>query len=233
MTVLPTICSTVRRWTLSCGLVRPRAPEFFLVQREELSKTRPHSSSGSVEHRTWPLHWRSSVPVGLRTSRATHLVERSPPVALRQFASRDATGHAAAAPFSASRSSECREQPCAAARRGPSFETSPNTRAGASLGQTSCCSCCFQRGHGGTVSMSTKSGLLVQEEPSTTKNSSSSRAPKTGAQLRDNPEEREKWPKKSDEPLHRRHNRHVRQPSAARCSRLCCTTSMSSAGTMN
>ena len=35
-------------------------------------------------------------------------------------------------------------------------------------------------------------------EPSTTKNSSSSRAPKTGAQLRDNPEEREKWPKKAD-----------------------------------
>ena len=36
-------------------------------------------------------------------------------------------------------------------------------------------------------------GLIVQE-PSMTKNSSSSRAPKTGAQLRDDPEEREKYP---------------------------------------
>ena len=44
-------------------------------------------------------------------------------------------------------------------------------------------------------------GLSVQE-PSTTKNSSSSRAPKTGAQLRDNPDEHEKWgkPLKSPSP---------------------------------
>ena len=35
---------------------------------------------------------------------------------------------------------------------------------------------------------------LIVQEPSTTKNSSSSRAPKTGAQLRDDPEEREKCP---------------------------------------
>ena len=66
------------------------------------------------------VHWRSSVPVGLRASRATHLVERCgewpPPVPLRRSAARDATEHAAAAPFSASRRFECREQPCAAAR---------------------------------------------------------------------------------------------------------------------
>ena len=40
--------------------------------------------------------------------------------------------------------------------------------------------------------MSTSSKSNWHGEPSTTKNSSSSRAPKTGAQLRDNPEEREK-----------------------------------------
>ena len=43
-------------------------------------------------------------------------------------------------------------------------------------------------------------GLIVQE-PSTTKNSSSSRAPKTGAQLRDNPEEREKCGKPPKTPI--------------------------------
>ena len=36
-------------------------------------------------------------------------------------------------------------------------------------------------------------------------NSSPLRAPKTGAQLRDNPEEREKWRKTEKTPLHRRH----------------------------
>ena len=80
-------------------------------------------------------------PRGLRSGRATHLVvshgEWPPPVPLRRSAARDATEHAAAAPSSASRSSECREQPRAAARWSPSLEISPNTRAGASLGQTS------------------------------------------------------------------------------------------------
>ena len=38
------------------------------------------------------------------------------------------------------------------------------------------------------------------------KNSPPSRAPKTGAQLRDNPEEREKDAKCVKKPLHRRHN---------------------------
>ena len=42
--------------------------------------------------------------------------------------------------------------------------------------------------------MSTTCYELNVQEPSTTKNSSSSRAPKTGAQLRDDPEEREKCP---------------------------------------
>ena len=94
MTSVPSICSTVRRSPVAWP-IRPR---------------------------TWPLHWRSSVPVGLRASRATHLVGRCgewpPPVPLRRSAARDATEHAAAAPFSASRSSECCEQPCAA-RWGP------------------------------------------------------------------------------------------------------------------
>ena len=35
-----------------------------------------------------------------------------------------------------------------------------------------------------------------------------SRAPKTGAQLRDNPEEREKCGKNDEKARHRRHNRH-------------------------
>ena len=48
-----------------------------------------------------------------------------------------------------------------------------------------------------------------QGEPSTTKNSSSSRAQKTGAQLRDNPEEREKWRKMRQKPLHRHHNQYA------------------------
>ena len=43
-------------------------------------------------------------------------------------------------------------------------------------------------------------GLIVQE-PSTTTNSSPSRAPKTGAQLRDNPEEREKCGKSAKKPF--------------------------------
>ena len=40
------------------------------------------------------------------------------------------------------------------------------------------------------MSMPTSAEHEIVQEPSTTKNSSSSRAPKTGAQLRDNPEER-------------------------------------------
>ena len=61
------------------------------------------------------------------------------------------------------------------------------------------------------------------QEPSTTKNSSSSRAPKTGAQLRDNPEERENCGKTVKKKLHRRHTQHCWKL----CTRLCCTTGMS------
>ena len=57
-------------------------------------------------------------------------------------------------------------------------------------------------------------GLIVQE-PSTTNNSSSSRVPKTGAQLRDNPEEREKFGKTRPEPLHRRHHPAESKPRLA------------------
>ena len=49
---------------------------------------------------------------------------------------------------------------------------------------------------------------LIVQEPSMTKNSSSTRAPKTGAQLRDNPEEREKCP-----PQHRRQTLENSPPS--------------------
>ena len=55
-------------------------------------------------------------------------------------------------------------------------------------------------------------GVPATPEPSMTKNSSSSRAPKTGAQLQDNPEERKKCGK-TPKTLHRRPNRHVRHPS--------------------
>ena len=48
-------------------------------------------------------------------------------------------------------------------------------------------------------------GHEIVQEPSTTKNSSSSRAPKTGAQLRDNTEEREKMRKKHTKKLQRLH----------------------------
>ena len=41
-----------------------------------------------------------------------------------------------------------------------------------------CCCCCFGREHEGAVSMSTKSWLIVQGEPSTTNNCWPSRAPK-------------------------------------------------------
>ena len=53
-------------------------------------------------------------------------------------------------------------------------------------------------------------------EPSTVTSSSPSRAPKTGAQLRDNPEEREKCVRAAEKPL----------PTAAITPRtsLCCTT---------
>ena len=57
-----------------------------------------------------------------------------------------------------------------------------------------CCCCCFCK-------LFTERGVYGPQpatdnwqEPSTTKNSSSSRAPKTGAQLRDDPEERGKKP---------------------------------------
>ena len=61
-----------------------------------------------------------------------------------------------------------------------------------------CCGC-SRRDHEGTVFMSTKSdelckGALDGEELFTIE------APKTGAQSRDNPEEREKWPKKTENP---------------------------------
>ena len=49
--------------------------------------------------------------------------------------------------------------------------------------------------------MSTSHYELIVQEPSTTKNSSSSRAPKTNAQLRDNPEEREKCGKTAKKPF--------------------------------
>ena len=45
-------------------------------------------------------------------------------------------------------------------------------------------------------------------EPSMAKNSSPSRATKTGAQLRDNPEERGKGGKNREKSIHRRHNQH-------------------------
>ena len=66
-------------------------------------------------------------------------------------------------------------------------------------------------------------GLIVQE-PSTTKNSSSSRAPKTGAQLRDNPEEREKCEKPPKNPSSpptawRLHSLHCGYPSLLRTGR--------------
>ena len=126
--------------------MRSMAGRTDAVHAQSSQQERENESQMELEHRSWPLHWRSSVPVGLRTSRATHLVEHCgewpPPVPLRRSAVRDATEHAAAAPFSASRSSECREQPCAAARWSPSLETSPNTRAGASFGSDVCCCCC-------------------------------------------------------------------------------------------
>ena len=46
--------------------------------------------------------------------------------------------------------------------------------------------------------MSTNSEHEFVQEPSMAKNSSLLRAPKTGAQLRDNPEEREKWRNKAE-----------------------------------
>ena len=49
--------------------------------------------------------------------------------------------------------------------------------------------------------MSTSAEHEIVQGPSTTKNSSSSRAPKTGAQLRDNPEEREKCGKTAKNPF--------------------------------
>ena len=49
--------------------------------------------------------------------------------------------------------------------------------------------------------MSTKSCANCAREPSMTKNSSSSRARKTGAQLRDNPEEHEKCGKNAKIPF--------------------------------
>ena len=49
--------------------------------------------------------------------------------------------------------------------------------------------------------MSTSAEHEIVQEPSTAKNSSSSRAPKTGAQLRDNPEEREKCGKTAINPF--------------------------------
>ena len=58
----------------------------------------------------------------------------------------------------------------------------------------SCCCCCFCKRLTRQVTLlSTKLSDLIVQEPSMTKNSSSSRAPKTGAQLRDNLE-REKCP---------------------------------------
>ena len=59
-----------------------------------------------------------------------------------------------------------------------------------------------------------------QGEPSMAKNSSPSRAPKTGAQLRDNRRSAKKCAKN---PTHRRHN----QKCGKRRTRLCCTTGMS------
>ena len=61
--------------------------------------------------------------------------------------------------------------------------------------------------------MSPNSENEIVQEFSMAKNSSPSRAPKTGAQLQDNPEERKKWPKKAEKTVHRRHNRHKRQPN--------------------
>ena len=52
------------------------------------------------------------------------------------------------------------------------------------------------------MSMST-SPVLNGKGASMAKNSSPSRAPKTGAQLRDNPEERNKWPKRPKNPSNR------------------------------
>ena len=46
--------------------------------------------------------------------------------------------------------------------------------------------------------MTTTYGITCAWEPSMAKNSSPSKAPKTGAQLPDNLEEREKWPKKAE-----------------------------------
>ena len=51
------------------------------------------------------------------------------------------------------------------------------------------------------VCMSTTCNGLTVQEPSTTKNSSSSGAPKTGAQLRDNREERDKCGKTAKKPF--------------------------------
>ena len=48
--------------------------------------------------------------------------------------------------------------------------------------------------------MLTSSEDEIVQEPSMAKNSSPSRAPKNGAQLRENPEEREKRPEKAEKP---------------------------------
>ena len=64
-----------------------------------------------------------------------------------------------------------------------------------------CCWCFFQDGSSEEMSMSAKSCANWHGEPSMTKNSSSSRAPKTGAQLRDNLEEREKCEKSPKHPF--------------------------------
>ena len=82
---------------------------FYNLRKTQIANARLDAVIGDLGHVDNLLdgHLRgSSVPVGLRSSRATHLVVRCggwpPPVPSRRSAARDA------APSSASRSSECR-----------------------------------------------------------------------------------------------------------------------------
>ena len=71
--------------------------------------------------------------------------------------------------------------------------------------------------------MSRNSENETVQEPSMAKNSSPSRAPKTGAQLRDNLEEREKWPKRQKKPFIAA----ITATAKKHRTSLCCTTGMS------
>ena len=143
MTVLPTICSTVRRWTLSCGL----------TSQSRSGRVLPSSFSYSEKNSVKPGHTLRLAPWSIVRGLCTGgplspwgFVQVAPLTSLSAVVS----GH---------RQCHCDSLLLVTPLAGVHpFETSPNTRAGASLGQTSCC-CCFQRGHGRTVSMLTKSGL--------------------------------------------------------------------------